>query len=407
MASTRLDPQVSDLARWRADTPGCTTRIHLNNAGAALVPRPVAEAVTRHLALESTLGGYEAADAVAPAVAEAYAALARLVGAEPRNIALAQSNTIAFTQALSAFDLAPGDTILTTRNDYASNQITYLSLARRRGVEIVRADDLPEGGVDPDSVRRHLRRRRPALVAVTWVPTNSGLVQDVEAVGAACEEAGVPYLVDACQAVGQMPVDVARLRCDYLTATGRKFLRGPRGIGFLYASDRVLASGAHPLMMDMHGATWIDPDAFEVAPDARRFETWEIACAAVLGLGAAALYALDVGLETARDRARALAADARLKLAEVPGARVLDRGAELCAIVTVALGRLDANAVKLELRRRGINLSATTRAAAVIDMDEKAAASAVRLSPHYYNTADEVARAVEELATVAAEGLAG
>ena len=407
MASTRLDPDASDLARWRADTPGCTTRIHLNNAGAALVPRPVAEAVTRHLALESTLGGYEAADAVATAVAEAYAALARLVRAEPRNIALAQSNTIAFTQALSAFDLAPGDMILTTRNDYASNQITYLSLARRRGVEIVRADDLPEGGVDPDSVRRHLRRRRPALVAVTWVPTNSGLVQHVEAVGAACEEAGVPYLVDACQAVGQMPVDVARLRCDYLTATGRKFLRGPRGIGFLYASDRILASGAHPLMMDMHGATWTDPDAFEVAPDARRFETWEIACAAVLGLGAAAHYALDVGLETARDRARALAADARLKLAEVPGARVLDRGAELCAIMTVALRGLDADAVKRELRRRGINTSATTRAAAVIDMDEKGAASAVRISPHYYNTADEIARAVEELAAVAVERSAG
>ena len=407
MASTRLDPGTSDVARWRADTPGCTGRVHLNNAGAALVPRPVADAVARHLALESTLGGYEASEAMAGAVAEAYAALARLVGAEPRNIALAQSNTIAFTQALSAFDLAPGDVILTTRNDYASNQISYLSLARRRGVEIVRADDLPEGGVDPDSVRAHLRRRRPALVAVTWVPTNSGLVQDVAAVGAACEEAGVPYLVDACQAVGQMPVDVGRLRCDYLTATGRKFLRGPRGIGFLYASDRVLASDAHPLMVDMHGATWTDPDAFQVEPDARRFETWEIACSAVLGLGAAARYALDVGLETARDRARALAADARLRLREVPGARMLDRGPELCAIVTVALGGLDASAVKLELRRRGINTSATTRAAAVIDMDEKGAASAIRLSPHYYNTADEITRAVEELAAVAAEGSAG
>jgi selenocysteine lyase/cysteine desulfurase len=176
MASTRLDPGASDLARWRADTPGCTVRIHLNNAGAALVPRPVADAVTRHLALESTLGGYEASDAVAAAAAEAYGALGRLVGAEPRNIALAQSSTVAFTQALTAFDFAPGDVILTTRNDYASNQITYLSLARRRGVEIVRADDLPEGGVDPDSVRRHLRRRRPALVTVTWVPTNSGVV---------------------------------------------------------------------------------------------------------------------------------------------------------------------------------------------------------------------------------------
>ncbi len=407
MASTRLDPGAADLVRWRADTPGCTGRVHLNNAGAALVPRPVADAVARHLALESTLGGYEASEAMAGAVAETYGALARLVGAAPRNIALAQSNTIAFTQALSAFDLASGDVILTTRNDYASNQITYLSLARRRGVQIVRADDLPEGGVDPDSMRAHLRRRRPALVAVTWVPTNSGLVQDVAAVGAACEEAGVPYLVDACQAVGQMPVDVGRLRCDYLTATGRKFLRGPRGIGFLYASDRALASGAHPLMVDMHGATWTDPDAFQVEPDARRFETWEIACAAVLGLGTAARYALDVGLEAARDRARALAAETRLRLREVPGARVLDRGPELCAIVTVALEGLDTNAVKLELRRRGINTSATTRAAAVIDMDRKGAPSAVRISPHYYNTEEEIARAVEELAAVAAEGLAG
>jgi selenocysteine lyase/cysteine desulfurase len=235
------------------------------------------------------------------------------------------------------------------------------------------------------------------------MPTNSGLVQAVEAVGAACEAAGVPYLVDACQAVGQMPVDVARVRCDYLAATGRKFLRGPRGIGFLYVSDRMLAAGAHPLLVDMRGATWTEPDAFTLEPDARRFETWETASAVVLGLGAAARYALDVGLETARDRARDLAARARERLAGVPGTRVLDRGPELGAIVTVAVDGLDANALKLELRRRGVNTSVTTRSAGVIDMDEKGAAEAIRISPHYYNTADEVARAVDELAAVLAE----
>jgi selenocysteine lyase/cysteine desulfurase len=400
MASTRLDPVTVHLARWRADTPGCTARVHLNNAGAALVPRPVADAVSRHLALESTLGGYEAAESVADAIEESYAAVGRLLGASARNIAMAQNSTVAYTQALSAFDFAPGDVILTTRNDYASNQITFLSLARRRGVEVVRADDLPEGGVDPDSVRRHLSRRRPVLVAVTWMPTNSGLVQAVEAVGAACEAAGVPYLVDACQAVGQTPVDVARVRCDYLAATGRKFLRGPRGIGFLYVSDRMLASGAYPLLVDLRGATWTEPDAFSLEPDARRFETWETASAAVLGLGAAARYALDVGLETARDRARDLAARARERLAGVPGARVLDRGPELGAIVTVAVDGLDADTVKLELRRRGVNTSVTTRSAGVIDMDEKGAAEAIRISPHYYNTVDEIARAVDELAAV-------
>lgn len=402
MASTRLEP-ATEPARWRADTPGCTDRVHLNNAGASLVPRPVAEAVARHLALESALGGYEAAEAMAEAVQAAYAAVGQLVGGRARNIAMAQNSTVAYTQALSAFDFAAGDSILTTRNDYASNQITFLSLARRRGVEIVRAEDLPEGGVDPDSVRRHLRRRRPALVAVTWVPTNSGLVQDVEAVGRLCAEADVPYLVDACQAVGQIPVDVGRLRCDYLAATGRKFLRGPRGIGFLYVSDRALSAGAYPLLVDMYGATWTDPDAFELMPDARRFETWECACSLVLGLGAAAQYALDVGVDTAKARARELAALARERLGELPGVRVLDRGRELCAIVTAAFDQADPTAVKLELRRRGVNTSSTTRAAAVIDMDQKRAAAALRISPHYYNTPDEIAHAADELGTVLTE----
>ena len=406
MPSTGADPAARSLAAWRADTPGCTARAHLNNAGAALVPQPVADAVTRHLALESTLGGYEAAEEMADALAQAYADVGRLLGTLPRNIAFAQNSTVAFTQALSAFDFAPGDIILTTRNDYVSSQITFLSLARRRRIAILRAEDLPEGGVDPDSVRE-LLRRRPALVALTWVPTNSGLVQAAEAVGASCEEAGVPYLVDACQAVGQMPVNVARLRCDYLAATARKFLRGPRGIGFLYVSDRALASGRYPLLVDMQGATWTGPEAFELAPDARRFETWECACSAALGLGAAARYALDVGLEAAQDRARTLAGFARERLAAIPGVRVLDRGAEVCAIVTVALDRVDPVAVKLELRRRGINTSTTARTSALIDMDEKGVEASLRISPHYYNTSGEITRVAEELAELMAGALRG
>jgi len=391
------------LDQWRADTPGCGERIHLNNAGAALVTSTVADAIAEHLALESRLGGYEAAESRSDRIRDAYVALARLVGTRPGNIAVAPSSTIAFTQALSAFDLRPGDQILTTRNDYASQQITFLSLSRRLGVEIIRADDLPEGGVDPDSVRRLVRRRRPRLVAVTWVPTNSGLVQQVEAIGEICEAAAVPYLVDGCQAVGQIPIDVARVRCDYLAATARKFLRGPRGIGFLYVSDRVLDAGAYPLLVDMQGANWTAPDGFELAPDARRFETWESPCALVLGMGAAARYALNVGIETARDRARALAALARERLARIPGARVLDRGAELCAIVTVELAGGDPTELKLELRRRGINVSVTTRTAAVIDMDDKRATAALRLSPHYYNTEEEIVRAVETINNVKSE----
>jgi selenocysteine lyase/cysteine desulfurase len=386
-----------DLLRWRADTPGCDRLVHLNNAGAALVPQPVRDAVRAHLDLEDQLGGYEAAEAQVASLRATYQAVGQLLGAEAQNVALVQNSTVAFTQAVSALDLGPGDVVLTTRSDYASNQITYLSLACRRGVQVVRAPDAPEGGVDPEEVRRLIARRRPNLVSLTWIPTNSGLVQPAEAVGEICRDAEVPYLVDACQAVGQMPIDVRRLHCDFLAAACRKFLRGPRGLGFLYVSDRMLASGAHPLLVDMHGATWTDADAFDLTPDARRFETWEFAYALVLGLGAAARYALDVGLDTARDRARELAAYVRQRLETVPGVRVLDRGPELCAIATAAIQARDSREIKLALRVRGINTSSPHREDAVIDMDEKRASSALRISPHYYNTREEIDVAVEAL----------
>ncbi|HEV8453346.1 MAG TPA: aminotransferase class V-fold PLP-dependent enzyme [Gemmatimonadales bacterium] len=388
---------ASDLARWRAETPGCEHLIHLNNAGAALVPRTVRDTIDAHLDLEEQLGGYEAAEDQAAQLHAAYDSVACLLGARARNIAVVQNSTVAYAQAISAFDFEPGDVVLTSRSDYASNQIMFLSLARRRGVEVVRAPDAAEGGIDPDAVRRLVSRRRPALVALTWVPTNSGLVQPVEAVGRICQEAGVPYLVDGCQVVGQMPIDVQLLGCDYLAAAARKFLRGPRGVGFLYVSDQRLEAGAHPLLVDMHGATWVEADAFDLTPDARRFESWEFAYALVLGLGAAAAYALDVGVDNARDRARELASYARTRLAMVSGVRVLDRGPELCAIVTAAVAGRHTKEIKLALRARGINTSSPEREDAVIDMDEKQASSALRISPHYYNTKEEIDIAIDAL----------
>lgn len=390
------------ITRWRADTPAAADGlVHLNNAGAALMPTPVVDAIRAHLDLEVELGGYEAADATADRIARTYDDVARLVGARPPNIAVVENATVGFAQALSAFDFRPGDVILTSRNDYVSNQLMYLSLAGRLGIEVIRAEDAPEGGVDPESVRRLIRSRRPKLVALTWVPTNSGLVQPVEAVGEICTEEGVPYLIDACQTVGQIPIDVERLHCDYLSATARKFLRGPRGVGFLYVSDRMLEDGRHPLYVDLRGARWIAADAFSVAPDARRYENWEFAYALVIGMGEAARYALDVGIDEAGRRAAGLAARFRELVAGEPGLRVLDRGPELCAIATVEVAGLEAREVVARLRERRINTSAAVRAEAVLDMDGKGAASAVRVSPHYYNTEDEIARAAEALREIA------
>src|SRR2546430_2410057 len=324
MPARPLPPAPVELDRWRRDTPGCRDRIPLNNAGAGLMPRPVLDALTDHLAREAAIGGYEAADEAEPRVRETYALVAQLVGAAPKNVALVENATVAFSQALSAFDFRGGDRIVTTRTDYPSNQLMYLSLARRWGVETVRADDLPAGGVDPDSVRRLARHPRTRLVAVSWVPTNSGLVQNARAVGQVCAELGVPYLVDACQTVGQMAIDVSALRCDFLAATGRKFLRGPRGIGFLYVSDRLLQRGVFPLFLDMRGADWIDPDAFRLADGVPRFEDLAFAYALIVGLGAAARYALATG-RLGHERAWRLAALLRERLAARPEARVVER----------------------------------------------------------------------------------
>jgi selenocysteine lyase/cysteine desulfurase len=394
------------LAQWRDDTPGCSKRVHLNNASAGLMTRSVLDAITTHLQRESVLGGYESSDEAEASVIAAYSNVAQLLGANPRNVAVVENSTVAFFQALAAFDFRPGDVIVTTRNDYISNQLAYLSLARRQGVEIRRAADLPEGGVDPQSVRELLRDPRVRLLAVTWVPTNSGLMQPVETLGELGESAGVPYLIDACQAVGEIPIDVARLRCDFLSATARKFLRGPRGIGFLYVSDRALQRGDHPLYIDMRGAEWITADTFELTPDARRFENWEFACALLLGLGEAARYALSVDVGRGGRRARELAATLRTKLAALPGYRVLDRGKDLAAIVTAAVSGWDAPALVTALRQRGINTSASLGAYAVIDMAEKNAKSALRVSPHYYNTEAEQDVLIDALKSLPAKAAA-
>src|SRR5438309_605714 len=238
MVTHTLTSAPVELDRWRRDTPGCRDRIHLNNAGAGLMPRPVLDALMQHLAREAAIGGYEAADEAEPRVRETYALVAQLVGARPGNIALVENATVAFSQALSAFDFRPGDRIVTTRTDYPSNQLMYLSLAQRTGVQTVRADDLPQGGVDPESVRRLARDPRTRLVALSWVPTNSGLVQDARAVGEVCAELGVPYLVDACQTVGQMSNAVNAAR------NGAPSSRSTSGVGTPPSSSSVSASAA-------------------------------------------------------------------------------------------------------------------------------------------------------------------
>jgi selenocysteine lyase/cysteine desulfurase len=387
--------ESEQIAKWRADTPGCAERIHLNNAGSALPVRSVLGAQVGYLEREALLGGYEIEDAEMATSEAAYGHLARLVGAAPRNLAIVENATVGFALALSAFDFAPGDRLVTTNEDYPSNHLMYLSLAERRGLEVVRADDLPEGGADPESVRRLAAHPRCRLVAVSWIPTNSGLIQPVEEIGKVCEQLGVPYLIDACQAVGQLPIDLAALRCDYLSASARKFLRGPRGIGFLAVSDRALDRGHFPLLLDMRGADWTRADRFLPVDSARRFENWEFSYALVHGLGEAARYAVDEAGEAGGRRAVALAAYVRERLAELPGVAIADRGARKAAIATATVTGKDPQELVLALRPRGINIHASNRIAYFEGGGRSR--SLLRISPHYYNTEDEIDRTIEAL----------
>jgi selenocysteine lyase/cysteine desulfurase len=388
------------LDKWRADTPGCLTRAHLNNAGAGLMPMPVIRAIHNHIDLEAQIGGYEAADMEQARIEKVYHSIASLIGTESRNVAIVGNATAGFIQSISSFDFDRGDVILTTKADYTSYQIQYLSLARRLGLRIVYAEEFPEGGVDPQSVRELIKTERPRLVHVSWIPTHSGMVQDVERVGEVCKELDVPYLVDACQAVGQLPIDVSKLHCDYLSVTARKFLRGPRGVGFMYASDRALARGDYPLFVDMRGARWVQPNRFEIAQDAKRYEDWEFPYALVLGLGAAVDYALEVGIDVAHSRSMALATLLRGRLAELDGVTLLDRGRENCAIVTADIRGWKASDVVGELLEMGINTSATLRWYGLKDFENTAVQSALRLSPLYYNTEGEVKGAVQAISDI-------
>jgi selenocysteine lyase/cysteine desulfurase len=354
-----------------------------------------------HLKLEARIGGYEASAAQASAVREFYAETAALINAAPHNIAFAGSATHAYSTALSAIPFEAGDVILTTRNDFISNQIAFLSLRKRFGVTILHAPDTEDGGVDVEAMARLMRTHRPKLVAATHIPTNSGLVQPVAEIGRHCRELDLLYLVDACQSIGQYAIDVEEIGADFLTATCRKFLRGPRGSGFLFVSDRVLKAGYEPLFIDMYGARWVEPDRYEPSATATRFEDWEFPYSTLLGCAAATRYARNVGIDAIAQRTPSLAARLRTLLGFIPGVSVLEHGRQLGGLVTFAIDGWQATQFKAAMDDRGINSALSFREFAQFDFGDKNVDWCLRLSPHYYNTEEEVEQVAAAVADLA------
>lgn len=377
-----------DLARVRADTPGIEHRIHLNNAGAALMARPVLEAMTGYLRREAEIGGYETANEAQQKLDTVYASVARLVGADTKEIALMENATIAWQMAFYSLAFQPGDRILTARAEYAANYVAFLQVAKTQGIKIDVVPDDENGALDPTALVKMIDDR-VRLIAITWIPTNGGLVNPAAEVGKIARKHRIPYLIDACQAVGQLPIDVGHLGCDMLSATGRKFLRGPRGTGFLYVRQALLER-LHPPMIDHFAAPWVAPDRYELRPDARRFESWENNYAARLGLGVATDYALALGLEAIEARCRELGHALRTELRRLPGVRVHDLGLQPSAIVSFSIDGHDADAVKASLADAKINVSASRPSSTLLDARARGLPTVLRASPHYYNTEDDL-----------------
>ncbi|MEV5574873.1 aminotransferase class V-fold PLP-dependent enzyme [Spirillospora sp. NPDC052269] len=374
-----------DVAKVRNETPGCARVAHLNNAGAALPPRPVMDAVAGHLELEAMTGGYEAATENAQAIDRFYDAIAGLIGARSDEIAFVENATRAWDMAFYGIAFAPGERVLTTESEYSSNAIAY----RQRGVQVDVVPDGPDGTIDLDALDAELRKGGVRLVSMNHIPTSNGLINPAADVGRLCRAAGALFLLDACQSVGQLPVDVDEIGCDLLSATGRKYLRGPRGTGFLYARRDVLPQ-IEPPFLDNMAAEWHAPDRYELRPDAKRFETWERFVAGQIGLGVAADYASALGINAITARIDVLATLLRAELAAKPGVTIHDRGVLRSGAVTFTVdGRTPAEIVQAA-RARDINVNISEPRAHGYDPD--APEAVVRASVHYYNTEDELER---------------
>ena len=393
-----MDVMAFDVERARRDTPGTAHVTHLNNAGAALPPTQVTDAVVSHLRREAEIGGYEAAAEAHDQVEHTYDAIARLIGCQANEIAIMENATRAWDMAFYGLTFAPGDRILTAHAEYSSNVIAFLQVAARTGAVVEVVDNDESGQLSVSDLRRRLAddAGRVGLVAVTHVPTQGGLVNPAEEIGVATREAGVPYLLDACQSVGQFPVDVDQIGCDYLSAPGRKYLRGPRGTGFLYVRSS-MSDLLDPPFLDLHAATWTAPDRYQIRADARRFESWEANYAAKIGLGVAVDYALSWGLDAINERVTTLADHLRELLTEVNGVSVHDQGRRRCGIVTFTIDGVPSQEVQQRLARHRVNVSVSLVEYARLDLPDRGLPDLVRASVHYYNTEDELRRLIDAL----------
>ncbi|KTC78245.1 aminotransferase class V-fold PLP-dependent enzyme [Legionella brunensis] len=377
-----------DITLLRKDTPGCEHVLHFNNAGSSLPPKPVIDAVKHHLDLEATRGGYEAAKLASKTIQEFYKHASSLINCNRDEIAFLDNATRAWDMAFYSLQFKSGDKILTTVCEYASNYLAFLHRAKKTGVviDVIKNDET--GQLDVHDLKSKIDER-VKLIAITHVPTQGGLINPARDIGKIAKQFNIPYLLDATQSIGQMPIDVRELSCDFLCATGRKYLRGPRGTGFLYISQEMIKD-CDPPFVDLHAATWTKDNEYILRDDALRFETWEQNIAAKIGLSKAIQYALKISIPTIWERIQQLAAQLRQQLLEMGCVELHDLGLHKCGIITFSSKNKLPEEIQHYLATKMINVSVSLQEYARLDMAKRNLPALVRASVHYYNTESEI-----------------
>lgn len=390
-----------DIKRARQDTLGCADLIHFNNAGASLMPFLVSKALHKYLNKEEKMGGYETQALYADSLNNVYVSAAKLLNCLPHEIAFVENATRAWDMAFYSFKFNAGDKILTTIAEYGSNVVAYIQQVKRFGVEIVFVPNDEFGQIDvtalSNMVDEHVK-----LISITHIPTGGGLVNPAKEVGKIAKAAGIPYILDSCQSVGQIPIDVEEIGCDVLCVTGRKYLRGPRGTGLLYVRSSLLNT-LEPPILDQHSAKLISPTEYLMCPDSQRFENWEQNCAGKYALGVAIDYVLSFGMDEIQNRIYPLADNFRKKLSQIDGIDVTDDGVEKCGIITFTSRQLDPTPIKQALSKQRINVSTSKGSDSLVSFQHRGLTEVIRASVHYFNTDEEIDYFVDALKKIIAK----
>lgn len=382
-----------DIQLVRKDTPSTLELIHFNNAGASLSPTPVVESVFRYLNDESKIGGYEAEALYSPEFKKIYSSLGQLINAKENEIALMESATGAWNSVLSSLSFQKGDIILTSFSEYISNYIVLIQLQKKFGVQVEMIGDDPFVEFSLEELKKKMSKK-VKLIALTHVPSSNGLINQMNGVSDVAKENGAYFLLDACQSAGQMVIDTKKIGCDFLAATGRKFMRAPRGTGFLYANENSLKK-LEPAFLDFSSVDFLDGE-FQIKKDAKRFEHYETNFAARLGLGKAVDYALALGMENIEQRVQALAKNLRDTLRTFSQVTVHDTGIHQSGIVTFTVNGHDSYSLAQRLKEKKINLSVFHPNYAP-DLQHRKLPPVLRASVHYYNTEEEIEKFKEHL----------